>query len=57
MYKRFGDGGGGAFSTQRVSWGTGDSAHSTIAASGVWAYIVWSDDTSGNREIYFKYGY
>jgi hypothetical protein len=57
MHKATGSGGGGAFYTKRVSWGTGDSAHSTVAASGSWAYIVWSDNTSGNYEILFKYGF
>jgi len=46
---------GGA--TERVSWGTGNSAYSAVAASGSWANIVWSDNSSGNYEILFKYGY
>ena len=57
MYKKFSNYGGAGFTTQRVSWGTGDSSHSTIAAHGNWAYIVWSDNTGGNYDIYFKDGY
>jgi hypothetical protein len=56
MYRGFMDGGGGGFNGLRVSWGIGDSAHPAIAASGSWAYIVWHDYTSGNYEIYIKYG-
>jgi len=48
---------GGAFTSQRVSWGTGESVYSTIASSGAWAYIAWMDNTSGNYEIYVKYGF
>jgi len=51
------DGGGGAgFVGKRVSWGSGDSSHSSVAASGQWAYVAWHDNTSGNYEIYVKYG-
>jgi len=56
MYRKLTNFGGAGFSGQRVSWGTGESSHSGIAASGNSAYIVWSDDTSGNFEIYVKKG-
>jgi hypothetical protein len=57
MHKKFtSPGGGGGFATQRVSWGTGDSSHASVAASGTWAYIAWMDDSSGNYEIYVKKG-
>ena len=42
--------------TERVSWGAGDSVYSSVAAAGAWANIVWSDNSSGNYEILFKYG-
>jgi len=57
MYRKMSGPSGGAYSGQRVSWGSGDSAHATNAASGAWAYVAWSDNTSGNYEIYVKYGY
>lgn len=56
MYRKLTNFGGAGFSGQRVSWGTGVSSHSGIAASGNSAYIVWSDDSSGNYEIYVKKG-
>jgi len=56
MTKKLPDYGGGGFTGQRVSWGTGDSSHSTIAASGASAFVVWSDNSSGNYEILIKKG-
>lgn len=56
MYKKFANLGGGGFTSQRVSWGTGDSTHPSIAAIDTGAYIAWSDDTSGNYEILVKKG-
>jgi hypothetical protein len=56
MYKKLTLGGGAGFSSQRVSWGTGVSAHASPAAHGAWAYVVWSDNSSGNYEILFKNG-
>jgi hypothetical protein len=56
MYRKLSSGGGGGFTGQRVSWGTGDSSSSTVAASGAWAYVAWADDSSGNYEIYVKKG-
>jgi len=57
MHRVLTGGGGAGFVGQRVSWGSGDSSHPSIAASGQWAYIAWHDNTSGNYEIYVKYGY
>ena len=57
MYRKFDDGGGAGFTSQRVSWGTGDSSSATVAASGAWAFVAWADDSSGNYEIYVKKGY
>jgi hypothetical protein len=48
--------GGAGYTGQRVSWGTGDSSHSTIAASSASAFVVWSDNSSGNYEILIKKG-
>jgi hypothetical protein len=56
MHRVLTGGGGGAFFGDRVSWGAGDSSHPSIAASGQWAYVAWHDNTSGNYEIYVKYG-
>jgi len=56
MHRRLTDFGGGGFTGQRVSWGTGNSAHSTIAAIDSGAYIAWADNTSGNYEILIKKG-
>ena len=56
MHRVLTGGGGAGFVGQRVSWGSGDSSHSSVAASGQWAYVAWHDNTSGNYEIYVKYG-
>lgn len=57
MYRKLASLGGGGFTSQRISWGTGDSINSAVAANGHWADIVWSDNTSGNYEIYWKTGF
>jgi hypothetical protein len=54
MYRKLANLGGGGFTGQRVSWGTGDSSQSSVAASSGDAYVVWADNTSGNYEIYIK---
>jgi hypothetical protein len=57
MFKEFtAPGGGGGFATQRISWGTGDSSHASVASSGTWAYVIWMDDSGGNYEILLKRG-
>jgi len=56
MHRKLLDYGGAGFTAQRVSWGVGDSSHSNIAAGVGEAFIVWSDNTSGNYEIYIKKG-
>lgn len=56
MYRKLTNFGGAGFTGQRVSWGTGDSSGSTITSAGASAYIAWMDDSSGNYEIYVKYG-
>jgi hypothetical protein len=57
IYRKLPDYGGGGFTGQRVSWGAGTSAYATVTSAGAWAHIVWMDNTSGNYEIYVKYGY
>jgi hypothetical protein len=56
MHKMFPSLGGAGFTTQRVSWGTGDSSHSTVAATDPGAYIAWSDASGGGYDIYVKKG-
>jgi hypothetical protein len=56
MHRALPDYGGAGFTGQRVSWGTGDSSHASIVANTTGAYIVWSDNTGGDYEIYFKKG-
>jgi len=56
MVKTLPDYGGGGFTGQRVSWGTGDSSHSTAAANNTSAFVAWSDNSSGNYEILIKKG-
>jgi hypothetical protein len=56
MTRKLADYGGAGFTGQRVSWGAGDSSHSTIAASGSSAFVVWSDNSTGNYEILVKKG-
>jgi len=53
-YKRSTDG-GSSWTTKRLTWNSGDSGLQAIATdpSGN-IYVVWMDDTPGNREIYYK---
>ena len=57
MYRKLASLGGGGFTGQRISWGTGDSINAAVGENADWADVVWSDYTSGNYEIYFKMGY
>jgi len=56
MHRKFSNFGGAGFTSQRVSWGIGDSIYPSIAATDTGAYIAWSDNTSGNYEILVKKG-
>jgi len=56
MFRKLSSYGGGGFTSQRVSWGGGSSTFSTVAAAGGSAWVAWSDNTSGNYEIYIKKG-
>ena len=56
MFRKLPSYGGGSFTGQRVSWGSGASVHPTVAAAGGSAWVAWSDNTAGNYEIYIKKG-
>jgi len=56
MYRKLADYGGSGFTGQRVSWGTGASFFPALTSAGASAHVVWMDETSGNWEIYVKYG-
>jgi hypothetical protein len=43
--------------TKQISYGTGNSEFPHLAISAGKAHIVWQDDSSGNREILYKYEY
>lgn len=42
------------WTTKRLTNNSGASAYPAVAASGANIYAVWSDDTPGNNEIYFR---
>jgi hypothetical protein len=41
-------------SNKRLTFTSGDSWHSALAVNGLNVYVVWTDNTSGGAEIYFK---
>lgn len=43
-----------AWTTKRLTVKAGDSTTPAVATSWPNVYVVWSDDTPGNKEIYFK---
>jgi BNR repeat-like domain len=43
-----------AWTTKRLTFNTGVSSNPHIATYGANIYLVWSDDTPGNGELYFK---
>jgi len=45
---------GAAWTTKRLSNNDGYSAHPDLAVNGLNVFAVWSDDTTGNAEIYFR---
>jgi hypothetical protein len=53
-FKRSNDRGVTWSASKRLTKNTGDSEDPAIAAAGSNIYVVWSDDTPGNSEIYFK---
>jgi hypothetical protein len=52
-FKRSTDG-GDTWTTRRLTRNAGFSLAPSIAIDGQNLYVVWDDDTPGNREIYFK---
>jgi Tol biopolymer transport system component len=55
-FKRSADGGAIWSANRRLTNNAGESWEPTIAAGGSNIYVVWDDDTPGNREAYFKKG-
>jgi hypothetical protein len=54
-YKRSTDGGLTWSSGQRLTWMPGDSSQPAITVdSGNGIHVVWSDNTGGNSEVYYK---
>jgi len=45
---------GAAWTTKRLTNNVGLSRDPAIAVDGSYVYAVWSDDTTGNKEIYFR---
>ncbi len=45
---------GAAWVTKRLTTTSGDSGSPKIAVDGSAVYVVWTDDTPGNGEIYFR---
>ncbi len=46
---------GATWTTQRLTWNSGNSYKPTIAVdSSNHIHVVWHDDTPGNREIFYK---
>jgi hypothetical protein len=56
-YKRSTNSGGTWGGVKRLTWNTGGSGHPAMALDSSKAiHIVWMDDITGNREIYYKKG-
>jgi hypothetical protein len=53
-FKRSSDTGNSFNTTENLSNSNGSSIDPQITATGNNVYIVWSDNTSGNGDIYFK---
>jgi BNR repeat-like domain len=54
-YKRSTDGGTAWSAAKRLTWTSGQSFYPALAtASSGGIHVVWSDDTPGNREVYYK---
>jgi WD40-like Beta Propeller Repeat len=54
FFKRSNDGGVKWSASKRLTNNTGGSEDPAIAVAGSNIYVVWSDDTPGNKEIFFK---
>lgn len=53
-YKRSTDGGINWEADTRLTYNSGDSFNNNVAVSGSGVFVVWSDHSDGNWEIYFK---
>lgn len=54
-YKNSTDGGGTWSKAKRLTWNSGDSQYPAIAIdTNNYIYVVWSDNTPGNAEIYYR---
>jgi len=53
-FKKSVDSGATWQTAQRLTYSTGSFRVPTIAISGANIYVVWCDDTPGNKDIYFK---
>src|SRR5918995_4265466 len=53
-FKRSMDNGGTFGGTENLSNNTGASLSPNIAASGNNVYVIWTDNTTGNGDVYFK---
>ena len=53
-FKRSVDGGGTWNAKMRLTRNPGFSSNPSIAVDGPNIYVVWEDDSPGNREVYFK---
>jgi len=55
IYYKKSTNGGSSWTTKRLTWNSGSSVRPEIAVdSSDNIHLVWRDDTSGNREIYYK---
>ena len=55
-YRRSPDGGTNWDATQRLTWTSGISRHCAMAIdTGDTVHLVWDDDISGSREIYYRH--
>jgi hypothetical protein len=54
LYRKSTDGGATFSSTINLSNNDGDSGRPAIAVSGNNVYVVWNDDSAGNREIFYR---
>lgn len=54
FYKRSTDGGVSWLGLIRLTWSPGESRVPSISADGNNIHVVWDEDSSGNREVFYK---
>jgi len=54
FFKKSTDGGATWLATRRLTNYEGGSAHPAVAVSGANVYVIWSDESPGNRDIHFR---